>query len=82
MADRFLNGGVPNDNSVRGYYCNIIVLLTYVVSELGYGLDERRLGVRFPTGLTEFCIFHNVKTGSGNQQASYPMGTGDGMYSG
>jgi hypothetical protein len=51
-----------------------------MVWKLGYGLDDRGLEVRFPTGLTDFHIFHNIKTGSGNQQASYPMGTRGGGH--
>jgi hypothetical protein len=29
----------------------------------GYGLDDRGIGVRFPTGARYFSLFHNVKAG-------------------
>jgi hypothetical protein len=36
---------------------------------LGYGLDDRGSGVRFP------AIHHRVQNGSGAHPASYPVGT-------
>jgi hypothetical protein len=42
---------------------------------LGYGLDDRGSGVRFPAGAGNFSLHHRVKNGSGAYPASYPMGT-------
>jgi hypothetical protein len=42
----------------------------------GYGLDERKIGVRFIAGAGNFSPRHHVKTGSGAHPAFYPMGTG------
>jgi len=42
----------------------------------GYGLDDRMIGVRFPTGPGNFSLRHHVQTGSGVLPASYPVGTG------
>jgi hypothetical protein len=42
---------------------------------LGYGPDDRGSRVRFPVGFWNFSLHHRAKSGSGNQQASYPMGT-------
>jgi hypothetical protein len=42
---------------------------------LGYGLDDRGSGVRFPSGAGNFSL-HRVQNGSGAHPASYPMGTG------
>jgi hypothetical protein len=38
---------------------------------LGYGLDDRGSGVRFPAGAGNFSLHHR----SGAHPASYPMGT-------
>jgi hypothetical protein len=35
---------------------------------------ERTAGIRFPARKKDFCL-HSVRTGSGAQPASYPMGT-------
>jgi hypothetical protein len=43
---------------------------------LGYGLDDRDSGVRFPAGAVNFFLHHRVQNGSGAHAASYPMGTG------
>jgi hypothetical protein len=42
---------------------------------LGYGLDNRGSGVRFPAGAGNFSLNHRVQNGSGAHPASYPMGT-------
>jgi hypothetical protein len=42
---------------------------------LGYGLDDRGSGVRFPAGDGNFSLSHRVQNGSGAHPASYPMGT-------
>jgi hypothetical protein len=42
---------------------------------LGYGLDDRGSGVRFPAGAGNFSLDHRVKNGSGDHPASYPVGT-------
>jgi hypothetical protein len=42
---------------------------------LGYGLDDRGSGVRFPAGVGNFSFHHSVQNGSGAHLASYPMGT-------
>jgi hypothetical protein len=41
-----------------------------------YGLDDRAIGVRFPTGAEDFSSSPCVQSGSGAHPASYPMGTG------
>jgi hypothetical protein len=46
-----------------------------VVSD--YGLDDRAIGVRSPTGAKYFSSILCVQTGSGAHPASYTMGTGD-----
>jgi hypothetical protein len=43
--------------------------------ELGYGLDDRGSRVRFPAEAGNFSLQHRVQNGSGDHQASYPMGT-------
>jgi hypothetical protein len=42
---------------------------------LGYGLDGRDSGVRFPVGTREFFLHHRVQNGSEVYPASYPIGT-------
>jgi hypothetical protein len=42
---------------------------------LGYGLDDRGSTVRFLAGAGNFSLHHRVQNGSGDHQASYPMGT-------
>jgi hypothetical protein len=42
---------------------------------LGYVLDNRGSGVRFPAGAGNFSLNHRVQNGSGAHPASYPMGT-------
>jgi hypothetical protein len=42
---------------------------------LGYGLDDRGSGVRFPARTWNFSLNHSVQNGSGAHPASYPMGT-------
>jgi hypothetical protein len=42
---------------------------------LGYGLDDRGYGIRFPAGAGNFSLSHSVQNGSGAHPASYPMGT-------
>jgi hypothetical protein len=41
-----------------------------------YGLDDRAIEVRSPTGSEDFSSSPYVQTGSGAHPASYPMGTG------
>jgi hypothetical protein len=41
-----------------------------------YGLDDRAIEVRSPTGTEDFSSSPCVQTGSGAHPASYPMGTG------
>jgi hypothetical protein len=41
-----------------------------------YGLDDRTIGVRSPTGAEKFSSSPCVQTGSGAHPATYPMGTG------
>jgi hypothetical protein len=41
-----------------------------------YGLDDREIEVRSPTGAKDFSSSPCVQTGSGAHPASYPMGTG------
>jgi hypothetical protein len=42
---------------------------------LGYGLDDRGSGVRFPTGAGKFSPHHRVQNGSGAHPASYTIDT-------
>jgi hypothetical protein len=42
---------------------------------LGYGLDDRGSGVRFPAGAGKFSLHHRVQNGSGAHTASYPVNT-------
>jgi hypothetical protein len=42
---------------------------------LGYGLDDRGSGVRFPAVAGNFSLHHRVQNGSGAHPACYPMGT-------
>jgi predicted GIY-YIG superfamily endonuclease len=46
-----------------------------VGTELGYGLDDRGSGVRFPAGAGNFSLHHRVQNGPGAHPASYPIGT-------
>jgi hypothetical protein len=41
-----------------------------------YGLDDRAIEVRSPTGADDFSSSSCIQTGSGTHPASYPMGTG------
>jgi hypothetical protein len=41
-----------------------------------YGLDDRAIEIRSPTGAEDFSSSPYVQTGSGAHPASYPMGTG------
>jgi hypothetical protein len=41
-----------------------------------YGLDDRAIGVRSPTGAKDFSCILCVQTGSGAHRASFQMGTG------
>jgi hypothetical protein len=43
---------------------------------LGCGLDGRCSRVRFPSGAGSFFLRHRVRSGSGANPASYPVGTG------
>jgi hypothetical protein len=46
------------------------------VKWLGYGLDGRGSGVRFPAGARYFSLLSNVPKDSGSHSVSYLMGTG------
>jgi hypothetical protein len=41
---------------------------------LGYGLDDRGSGVRFPAGAGNISLHHRVQKGSDAHPASYPVG--------
>jgi hypothetical protein len=43
---------------------------------IGYGLDDRMIGVRFPTGAGNFSLRHHAQTKFGIQSASYSVDTG------
>jgi hypothetical protein len=45
------------------------------IERLGYGMDDLRIGVRFPAGDREFSILHNIQTGSGAKPTSHTVGT-------
>jgi hypothetical protein len=47
-----------------------------------YGLDDRAIGFRFPTGAKDFSSILCVQTGYGAHPASCTMGTGGGPFSG
>jgi hypothetical protein len=49
---------------------------------LGYGLDDRGSGVRFPAEAGNFSLHHSVQNGSGAHPASYPMDTRDSFLGG
>jgi hypothetical protein len=49
---------------------------------LGYGLDDQRVWVWFPTWARDFSFLHNVQTGSGAHLSSYTKGTGDCFWGG
>jgi hypothetical protein len=40
---------------------------------MGYGLDNRRTGIRFPTGTRDLSILHSVHTGYGTHTVFYLM---------
>jgi hypothetical protein len=40
--------------------------------QVGYGLDDREIGAKFPTGIGEFTVLHSVQTSSGAHPISYP----------
>jgi hypothetical protein len=46
------------------------------VQELGYGLKNQAIGIRFLAGVRDFLFPHSVQTHSRAYPASYPMGTG------
>jgi hypothetical protein len=47
-----------------------------------YGLDDRAIEVRSPTGAEDSSSSPCVQTGSGAYPASYPMGTGGSFLGG
>jgi hypothetical protein len=60
----------------------IIIIIIYIGSRVSsgsivsdYGLDDRAIGVRTPTGAKDFSSNHCVQTGSGAHPASCTMGT-------
>jgi hypothetical protein len=68
---------------IRQEYAHFLFLLSLYKSRdssvgiaLGYGLDDRGSGVRFPAGAGNFSLHHRVQNGSGAHPASYTMGTG------
>jgi hypothetical protein len=48
---------------------------TSVRTVTNYGLDDRKIGVRFPAAAVNFSLRRRVQTGSGVHLASYPMVT-------
>jgi hypothetical protein len=46
------------------------------VQQLGYRLDDRRIGERFPA-VEDFSLLRSVQTRSCTHPASYTFGTGD-----
>jgi hypothetical protein len=40
-----------------------------------YGMDDRMIGVRIPTGAGNFSFHHRIQTGTGAHPASYSVGT-------
>jgi hypothetical protein len=46
-----------------------------LVQQLGYKLDDRGIGVRFPKVATNFYLYHFVQIGHGDQPATYAMGS-------
>jgi hypothetical protein len=71
---------------VRSVYAYVIfnIVFTSVMWSRGssvsivsdYGLDDRAIEVRSPTGAGDFSSSPCVQTGSGAHPASYPVGTG------
>jgi hypothetical protein len=54
----------------------ILILILLLLLFIGYGLDDRSSGVRFPAGAGIFSPLHRVHTGSGSHPALYGMCTG------
>jgi hypothetical protein len=50
--------------------------LAQSVLQLGYGLDDWGIGIRFPSEAGDSYLLHNVQTVSGAHPASYKMRTG------
>jgi hypothetical protein len=44
-----------------------------------YGLGDRGIGARFPTGTRDLSLLHSVQTGSGTHPASYLICVGSGV---
>jgi hypothetical protein len=78
----YLNLGRPEYQTERDTYLNILHYAFYVLGSrhisvdiaTGYGLDDRRVGVRISVGL-RISLLHVVYTGSGGHPNSYSMGT-------
>jgi hypothetical protein len=80
-----VNGGIFSSDYNVQEINKVIILFFYgklwgrgssgsIVSD--YGLDDRAIEVRSPTGAEDFSSIPCVQTGSGAHPASYPMGTG------
>jgi hypothetical protein len=74
----------PKREEVTGEWSNYILqsFIIYMLHRdssvgiaLGYGLDDRGCGVRFPAGAGNFSLHHSVQNGSGSHPASYLMDT-------
>jgi hypothetical protein len=57
-------------------YSNIRSLVSSDSIVSDYGLDDRAIGIRSPTGAKDFSSILCVQAGSGAHPASFPMGTG------
>jgi hypothetical protein len=72
-------GNVSVEYPLCVYICNLVIIVNSRESSvdiaLGYGLDDLSSRVRFPAGAGNFSLHHRVQTGSGDNPASYPMGT-------
>jgi hypothetical protein len=49
---------------------------------IGYELENRGTGIRFPAGARDFSVLHSVQTGSGAHPSSYPISTGGPFFRG
>jgi hypothetical protein len=82
----FLLAKTPNDGKIKktqkkkysfgSSICTLLEAFRYSsVDTKPTSRDECRSHVRFPARARDLSIFHNVKTGSEVQPASYAMGT-------
>jgi hypothetical protein len=66
-------------------FCSLCIIVLFILCHASrgssgsivtdYGLDDRAIEVRSPTGAEDFSSSPCVQTGSGAHPASYPMGT-------